>query len=351
MSVEDGALGQIERLTASVVRNAVFLHGHGALGEIGFAAIVDEDIAAWIGREDHMGRLRCVKYRFRVVNDVDICTEPIGGQLPLLHMFKGELDKDAALKNLVEFRIFGVQQSLALRQTGRLALGRGHLCNPLLRLLEDVGNGTLVQHRLVSQGIELFTDTAVVVGRLIPTVHAVNDLQPGRHGLLGKVVTEHLQGRTRLRMNRAALRRPVLHRTRVVVNALYRCRTRLHPGLTLCSREAHIHHVNVYILEDRCGRQTCTRGGNRIQANALESLLGKSLVRKIRGEPAVNAVAVEEDGVLAGHSLHRHLLGLFLGHLLVSRLRQLRLLAGLGRGGLGNGGLGRGGLGNGRHGR
>jgi hypothetical protein len=86
----------------------------------------------------------------------------------------------------------------------------------------------------------------------------------------------------------------------MVINALHGESASLQPLLALTEVKAHIDHENVRILDLSHGWNACTRWRNGIHLDG--AVLREIEVGNEGREPAVNAVAVEENGVV-GHGL------------------------------------------------
>ena len=130
---------------------------------------------------------------------------------------------------------------------------------------------------------------------MIPTVHAINLVEPERHRKRGIEVRPRLHGRAGFHVNGAALG-PVLHGRRMVINALDGQRTVRHPMRAGRLRNGDVHHEHVGAFQN--GRRRPGVGLTRRNGIHGERPFGaKDAVGDVAGEPSVNAVAVEENGV------------------------------------------------------
>ena len=192
-----------------------------------------------------MGRLRAVKRLIGVVHEVDELSHPRLRQVPGQQFGLGDNNSASCSQGLAQGRIFLLQKATTFLYDLRPSLLRGDLLQERLGhlngLIEPLLNG------LVSDLRENLADATVVLGGMIPTVHAVDLLEPERNRQCGIEVLPRLNGRTGLHVNRAALR-PVLHRGRMVIDAFDRERTMRHPMLTGCLGHRDVHHEHVGAL-------------------------------------------------------------------------------------------------------
>ena len=227
MAAEDRALCQIESAAARGVGICCLFDSHvSALQECLFA-VVDKGCALWIVEEDLMGGLRAIKDNIGVVNDEESCASPRFGQMPESLDIRSQLRDDALGENLVEFSIFLLKDFATLCDNGSRALCRSHRLNECLRLREGLGKLSL--NGLVSDKIEDFANATVLFRRIVPTVHAVNVMQPRRNIELRIEAPPGLDGRAALGVDGAGTDRPMLLSGRVVVNAHDRQRAVRHP--------------------------------------------------------------------------------------------------------------------------
>jgi hypothetical protein len=112
-----------------------------------------------------------------------------------------------------------------------------------------------------------------------------------------------LERRAALGMDGTRMSGPLLDRRRMVIDAVNRARTGLEPLLARVLRNRYVQEPDVGSFHRLGGRpRVRLRGSNRKQLNL--AVLAKSVVGKVRREPAVNAVAVEENGRLeSGHGI------------------------------------------------
>ena len=303
MATKDRALGKIELTAARIVDDGMLLHRHSALlCQEGLFTIVDEYVHARIVGKDHVRCLRGVDENIGVVDEIDIGAEPRIRQIPCGGKRKVDGHEGAARKKLAEFRVLFGQNGIPFLHVLGNALGRGHGGHPIFGLLDNGLDHALVLNGFVRQHVEYLADAAILLRWIVPAIDAINGVQPEGHRLLGKEVAEHLQCRARLDVNRIAIRRPVLLRRRVVINAVHGERARLQPLLALTEIEAHVDHENMRVLDLAHGRHA--RAGRRNGMHLDRAGLRELEVGNEGREPAVNAVAVEENGVV-GHGIRR----------------------------------------------
>lgn len=269
MTTKDRALREIELSAASVVDNSVLLHCHATLlGQEGLAPIVDEDVDARIVGEDHVTRFGSVNHDIRVVNEVDIGTEPGIRQIPRRNVIKADGDKGASREDLAKLSIFFIQNGFALCKVLCDAFRYGHGGHPVLGLIDNRFDVSLVLNGLVCQLIQHLTNAAIIVGWIVPAIDAINGVQPEGHLLLGKEVAKDLQSRTALHVDRIAIRRPVILGGRMVINALHGESASLQPLLALAEIKAYIDHEDVRILDLSHGRDARTRRRNGVHLDS-----------------------------------------------------------------------------------
>ena len=226
----------------------------------------------------------------------------MGRELPSLQVVLRDLMNAAIVEELNEFSVLLLQNGGTLRQQMRGA-------NRVLDLVQEhFGEGkrlvVFVFNWLMSDDVQDLTNAAVLVGRIVPAINAINVLQPGRDLQLGIESLPGLIGSTASGVNRALTDGPVLNGRGVVVNAVNRQRTSILPHVTDVLRNADIQKKNVgsnQLVVARPGRPLVRRDGEHIHdpTVGLERRVGN-----VGGEPAINAVAVEDERVLGRDERH-----------------------------------------------
>ena len=165
----------------------------------------------------------------------------------------------------------------------------------------------LVFDGLVSDNVQDLTDAAILVTGIVPAVDTIDMLEPGRNRQLGVEALPGLISRTATRVDGALILGPVLDGRGMMIDAVHRERTRLHPHITNVLRNAYVQKKNVRgheLFVARPGRALVGRNGKHVH-NSTIGLEGR--VGNVGGEPAINAVAVEDEGVLGREVRHGYL--------------------------------------------
>ena len=301
MSLEDGALGQIESMRASGIDDDGLLRLHLALCEEGLLAVVDEDIHARIVGKDHVRGLRGVKGDGRVVDDVAVEAKPGIRQLPLCDMVESKGQKGALGKDLAQVLVLQIENRLSQEHHLLVSRGRTHGGNPLSRLLDDGLHVAFVLNRFVRDARQDLADATVLVGGAVPAIDAVDDVKPVGRLLLREEVAKGQHGRAALGMDGS--RGPVIRRGRVVIDAIHG--ESADPGGAHRLIKADIDQKDVGIHHLFEGRQARARGRRGIHFDVADTLASQREMSEVGGEPAVDAVAVEDDLVRSLRSV-RH---------------------------------------------
>ena len=291
MALEDGALRQIESVRASGIDDDGLLRLHLAFCEEGLLAVVDEDFDARIVGKDHVRGLRGVKGDGRVVDDVAVQAEPGIRQLPLRNMVESESHKCALGKDLAQMSVLQIENRLSQQHHLLVSCGRTHGRNPLSGLLDDRLHVAFVLNGLVGDARQDLADAAILVGGAVPAIDAVNDVKPVGRLLLREEVAKGQHGRAALGVDGS--RGPVIAGGRVVIDAIHgesADPSRAHRGIKadIDQQDVGIHHL----LE---GGQARARGRRGIHFDVGDTLAGQRKMSEVGGEPAVDAVAMEDD--------------------------------------------------------
>jgi len=316
MALEDGALRQIESVRASGIDDDGLLRLHLALCEEGLLAVVDEDFDARIVGKDHVRGLCGVKGDGRVVDDVAVEAEPGIRQLPLCNMVESKGQKGALGKDLAQVLVLQIENRLSQEHLLLVSCGRTHGGNPLSGLLDDgLHDGGNPLSGLLDDGLHVafvlngfmrnarqdLADAAVLVGGTVPAIHAVDDVKPVGRLLLREEVAKGQHGCAALGMDGS--RGPVAAGGRVVIDAIHG--ESADPGGAHRLIKADVEQQDVGIHHLFEGGQARTRGRRGIHFDVADTLASQRKMSEVGGEPAVGAVAVEDDLVRSLRSV-RH---------------------------------------------
>ena len=291
MALEDGALRQIESVRASGIDDDGLLRLHLAFCEEGLLAVVDEDFDARIVGKDHVRGLRGVKGDGRVVDDVAVQTEPCIRQLPLRDMVESESHKGALDKDLAQVAVLQIENRLSQQHHLLVSCRRTHGGDPLRRLLDDGLHVAFVLNGLVGDARQDLADAAILVGRAVPAIDAVNDVKPVGRLLLREEVAKGQHGRAALGVDGS--RGPVIAGGRVVIDAVHGEST--DPGLAYRGVKADVDQQDVGVHHLFQGGQARARGRRGIHFDVGDTLASQRKMSEVGGEPAVDAVAMEDD--------------------------------------------------------
>ena len=214
-------------------------------------------------------------------------------------MLESESEKGAFEKSLAEIRILLVQDRFSQENHLLVSCGRTHGGNPLSRLLDHRLHVSLVLNRFMGDARQDLANAAVLVGRVVPAIHAVDDVKPVGHLLLREEVSKGEHGRAALGVDGS--RGPVAARCRVVIDAIHGEGT--DPGCPHRLIKADIDQQDVGIHHLFEGGQARARGCRGIHFDVRDTLASQGKMRKVCGEPAVDAVAMEDDLVRSVRSV------------------------------------------------
>ena len=296
MALEDGALRQIESVRASGIDDDGLLRLHLAFCEEGLLAVVDEDFDTRIVGKDHVRGLRGVKGDGRVVDDVAVQAKPGIRQLPFRDMVESKGQKGALGKDLAQVGVLQIENRLSQQHHLLVSYRCAHSRNPLSGLLDDGLHVAFVLNGLVGDARQDLTDAAVLVGGAVPAIDAVNDVKPVGRPLLREEVAKGQHGRTALGMDSS--RGPVIAGGRVVIDTVHG--EGADPGRSHGGIKADVNQQNVSVHHLLQGRQARASGRRRIHFDVGDTLASQRKMSEVGGEPAVNAVAMEDDLVRSG---------------------------------------------------
>lgn len=242
-----------------------------------------------------MRRLGGVKSNIAVVHDEDTKTVPRGGKFPFdLQVIVDGQEGSFLLQNFLEGRILLGQNALSFREIPVVGIRViRHTVDKLVGIVKR-----LVQFALngfASNDVEELAQATILIGHIDPAINAINRVKPLGNLQIGVEVLVRLEGRATLRMDGAGVFGPLLGRRRVVVDAANGSCASLIPLLTDMSRDRNVQQPNVGSFHlIRGGPRIWLRGRDRKQLNT--AVRSQRMIRKVSREPAVNAIAVEENG-------------------------------------------------------
>ncbi len=153
--------------------------------------------------------------------------------------------------------------------------------------------------------MEKLTKAAVLVGDIHPAVHAVDGVEPRGNRHTRVEVLVRLKGGAVIGVNRARIGGPLFDGGGVMVDTLDGAHTSLGPFFANVGRHRHIKEPHVGAFHHfRRGPGVGLRGRDGEHLNPAKSV--ELAVGEVGSEPAVDAVAVEENGRLKAS---------FVGHL------------------------------------
>ena len=308
VSIEDGALGQVEAVCDGASRR-VDDHGfHGTLLTFGvehLVSVVDEDADVRIVCEDQVGCFGRIQYHIGGVHQEQLAPQPRGRQLPLRHVFLVNSDDVSfGLDDAHELVVLHVKAFLSLAHVPRVGLG----------MLRDVVDERVRQVNGISQTVlngqtrkfmEKLTKAAVLVCHAHPAVHAVDGVKPRGNRHTRVEVLMRLKGGAVLGVNRARISRPLFDGSGVMVDTLDGAHASLGPFFANVGGHRHIKEPHVRAFHHfRRGPGVGLRGRDGEHLNP--AVFVELAVGEVGSEPAVDAVAVEENGRLKAS---------FVGHL------------------------------------
>lgn len=225
------------------------------------------------------------------------------GKIPFdLQFVVDRQERTFLLEDLLEGCVLLGQNLLSLGQVPLIGLGTiRHAVDELVSVLERLGH--LALDGFTSDDVEELAQTAILVGHIHPAINAIDRVEPLWDGRIRVEVLMRLESRAALGMDGARMSGPLLNRRRMVIDAGNGAGASLEPLLTEVRRDRNVQEPHVGSFHRLGGRpRVRLRGRDRKQLNL--TVLAESVVGKVRREPAVNAVAVEENGRLeSGHGL------------------------------------------------
>ena len=308
VAIEDGALGQVDAVRNGASRR-VDDHGfHGALLAFGvehLVSVVDEDADVRIARENQVRRFRCVQDHIGRVHQEQLVSQPRRRQLPLRYVFLIDLDDVSfGFDDAQELIVLHLKAFLSLTHVPRVGLG-------MLRDVVDEGvrqvkgiEDTMLNGQ-TRKFMEKLTKASVLVGDIDPAVDTVNGVKPRGNRHIGIEVLVRLKGGAVLGVNRARFGGPLFNGGGVMVDTLDGTGAGLHPFFANVGGHRHIKepHISAFHhFRRRPGIGLRGRDGKHLNSAVLMEIA----VGEVGREPAVDAVAVEENGSLKAS---------FVGHL------------------------------------
>jgi len=265
-----------------------------------FLAVVDEDMDVRVLGEDQVRCLGRINGNVAVVHDEGTNAVPSLGKIPFgLQLVGDRQERTFLLEDHLEGRILLRQNLLTFGQVPVVCLRIEirHVPDELIGLLERRDH--LALDGFAGDHVEELAQTAILVGHVHPAINAIDRVEPLGDRSIGVEVLVRLESRTAVGVDGACMNGPLLDRRRMVIDAGNGAGTALEPLLASTLRNRNVQEPNVSSFH-RLGRRPRVRlrGGDRKQLNV--AVLAESVVGEVRREPAVDAVAVEENGRLVG---------------------------------------------------
>jgi hypothetical protein len=308
VAIEDGALGQVNAVRNGASRR-VDDHGfHGALLAFGvehLVSVVDEDADVRIAREDQVRCFGRIQDHICCVHQEQLVSQPRRRHLPLRYVrLVNSDDASFGLDDAQELAILDVKAFFSLIHVPRVGLGM--LRNVVDEGVRQVnGVGQTVLNGQTGEFMEKLTKASVLVGDIHPAVDAVDGVKPRGNRHTRVEVLVRLKGGAVLGVNRARISGPLFDGGRVMVDALNGAHASLVPLFTNVRGNGHIKEPHVGAFHHlRCGPGVGLRGRDGKHLNS--AVFVELAVGEVGSEPAVDAVAVEENGRLKAS---------FVGHL------------------------------------
>ena len=300
MAIEDGALGQVDAVRNGASRR-IDDHGfHGALLAFGvehLVSVVDEDADVRIVCEDQVGCFRCVQDYISRVHQEQLVSHPRRRHLPFRHVrLVNSDDVSFGLDDAQELTILDMKAFLSLANVPCVGLG-------MLRDVVDEGVrqvngvGQTVLNGQTRKFVEKLTKAAVLVGDIDPAIHTVDGVEPrgNRHTRVEVLVC--LKGGAVLGVNRARIGGPLLDGGGVMVDALDGAHASLGPFFANVGGHGHVKEPHIRAFHHlRSGPGVGLRGRDGEHLNS--AVFVELAVGQVGSKPAVDAVAVEENGSL-----------------------------------------------------
>ncbi len=307
VTIEDGPLGQVD-----TVRNGAScrVDDHGfhrtllAFGVEHLVSVVDEDADVGMLRKDQVGCFGRIQHHVGGIHQEQFVSQPGRRYVPHLHMFL--LNRDS-----VSFGLNDAPQVCVLLAEVLFSLAHVpivgfriliHLIDEYVRQMN--GFSQMVLNGQTRKFMEKLAKASVLVGDIHPAVHTVDGVKPCGRLRAREEVVEGLKCRTVFRVNRARFGGPLFDSSRMMVDALNGAGAGLHPFFANVGGHGHIKEPHVgafHHLRCRPGIGLRGRDGKHLNSAVLVELA----VGEVGSEPAVDAVAMEENGGLkAGFVRH-----------------------------------------------
>ena len=300
VAIEDGTLGQVDAVRQRASRR-VDDHGfHRALLTFGvehLVSVVDEDADVSIAREDQVGCFGGVQHHIGGVHQEQLVSHPRRRHLPLRHVFLVNSDDVSfGLDDAQELAILHVKALFSLFHVPRVGLG-------MLRDVVDEsvrqvnGFGQTVLNGQTRKFVEKLTKASVLVGHIHPAVHTVDGVEPRGNWHTRVEVLVRLKGGAVLGVNRARIGGPLFDGGGVMVDTLDGAHTSLVPFFANMGGNGDVKEPHVGAFHHfRSGPGVGLRGRDGKHLNS--AVFVELAVGEVGSEPAVDAVAVEENGRL-----------------------------------------------------
>lgn len=305
MTAEDGAFHEIEariRMSTTVIDDHFSANGfspslNGCIGET--ATIVDEDCGFQrVEFEDKVRGLGGVDNEVRVVHEEEALTDPVGAQTPRRGMNLGEFQDTAArIQGGIELGILLFQGHTASLQESREAFRIFHILDETLKGDNRVHHATLDGQ--FSQSSHDLAEAAVLKGGVVPTINAIDRVEPGGSFLLGIEETVGHDGGALCGVDGAALRRPMVLGSLVMVDTTDAVSASIQPLRASLRGNGNIQEQNVGARHGGGGGP-----GMRLRrADGMKAHVGTAIGLKVkrgdgRAAQAIDTVAVEEHMVI-----------------------------------------------------
>ena len=284
-------------------------HGfHGTLLTFGvehLVSVVDEDADVRIVRKDQVGCFGRIQDHISSVHQEQLASQPCRRHLPLRHVFLVDPDNVSfGLDDAQELAVLHVKAFLSLTHVPCVGLGMFRdVVDEGVRQVNGIGQTAL--NGQTRKFMEKLTKAAVLVGDIHPTVHAVNGVKPcgNRHTRIEVLV--RLKRSAVFGVNRARIGGPLFDGTGVMVDTLDGAHASLGPFFANVGGHGDVKEPDVGAFHHFRGRPGIgLRGSDGKHLNPAK--LVELAVGEVGSEPAVDAVAVEENGRLKAS---------FVGHL------------------------------------
>ena len=268
-----------------------------AFGVEHLVSVVDKDADVRIVREDQVRCFRCIQYHIGGIHQEQLASQPRRRHLPFRHVILVNPDDVSfGLDDAQELIVLHVKAFLSLIHVPRVGLGMfGDVVDERVRQVNGVGQTVL--NGQTGKFMEKLTKAAVLVGDIHPAVHTVNGVKPRGNRHIGVEVLMRLERGAVFGVNRARIGGPLFDGGGVMVDTLDGAHASLGPFFTNVRGHGDIKEPHVSAFHHfgrRPGVGLRGRDGEHLNPSKLVELA----VGKVGSEPAVDAVAVEENGRL-----------------------------------------------------